>query len=102
MLHELINHQNHINNKIRIHKGILRLISTPQFMELFQTASEEQQKYILHQIEENNKISIQIWIRNETGEKNLTELRMLGKKYMIKNYGRITKRELIRELSKYA
>ncbi len=99
MLQELINH---ITYNLKNHRGVLRLISTRQFEELFNTASEESKTNIIEFIKENNKQGIQLWIKSETGEKNLTELRLLGKRYSIKNYGRISKRELIKELSKYA
>ncbi len=99
MLNDLINSH---HNKLKIYRGILRLITTNQFTELYNKANEESKQDIIELIKENNKIGIQLWIKQETGERNLTELRLMGKRFMIKNYGRISKRELIRELSKYA
>ncbi len=100
MIQDLKNLQRSINRRFKICKSIVYIINTHRFLYLFENAEENSQIHILKLIKEENINAIKSWIKQENGLNN-TDLRMLGRKYGIKNYGRLSIRELIYEIKKY-
>ena len=101
MIQDLKNLIESLNCKLRIEKATLYLISTYRFQSLFKDAEEDEQKYVMELIKTNQLKAIKQWMRHQTGERNLSELRSLAKKYSISNYGRLSRAELLRALLPY-
>jgi hypothetical protein len=101
MIQDLHNLQVSLNNKLKLKKAIVYIINSYRFHYLFESASESAQIQVLTYIKEEKLEEIKIWMQHESGEINLTELRRLGRRYSITNYGRLSKRDLVKALNGY-
>lgn len=76
------------------------------FLELYDGASDIDKTILEFHINNNDLKSIREWEseqvlkQSEYGEMSTTQLRKVAYKYSIKNYSRLTKIELIREITK--
>lgn len=81
-------------------------ISRDGFLELYNNATDIDKTILEFHINNNDLKSLREWEseqiikQSEYGEMSLTQLRKVGYKYSIKNYSRLTKIELIREITK--
>lgn len=82
-------------------KFILTTISTERFREIFFSATKERQELLIDYINNGNKEQITKWINKETGQISIMKLRKLAEEYSIKNYRRLTTRQLMIKLQAY-
>jgi hypothetical protein len=98
MIQDFNNLKVSLDNKLRNRKSLVYLINTYRFQRLFENADECTQAKLLDLIKEEKPKEIRNWIKKQVGEENLTELRLQAKKYLVKNYGRLSRKELIKAL----
>lgn len=101
MIQDLKNLQESLNTKLRNRKSIVYLINKHRFQFLFENADEDAQSEVLIFIKEEKVLAVKKWISDQTGEQNLSDLRLLGQRYAIKNYSRISKKDLLKALHPY-
>jgi hypothetical protein len=101
VIQDFLNLKKSLELKLITRKSIVYLINTHRFIYLFSNATENAQREVLILIKEEKHKAIKDWLKRETGDHSLTELRNLGRKYSITNYGRLSKRELITALEIY-
>jgi hypothetical protein len=86
-------------------RSIQSLIESPGFERLWEESNEKQREEVLKNLLDGSRLAVVQWMRNhpslDLGERNMEYLRQRGKVLRIKNYSRLMKSELIREIKKH-
>ena len=93
-----------VHRKILNARSVLQIIGSDKFKELWSSTSDSEKKRVEHIILGNNKDELSIWVRHhpamELGELPIMRLRERAKRLRIKNYCRMMKYELVREIDR--
>jgi hypothetical protein len=93
-----------VHRKILNARSILQIIGSSKFKELWEDTPEPERKRVERMILSNGKDELGIWIKfhpkMELGELSIARLRERAKRFRIKNYCRMAKYELVREIEK--
>lgn len=93
-----------VHRKMNQARSILQMITTDKFKTLWEGSSELEKKRMVSIVLGNNKDEVDLWIKHhpsmEVGELSIRRLRERGKRLRIKNYCRLMKYELVREIEK--
>jgi hypothetical protein len=87
-----------IYDNLRKTISVYRIVKSPHFVDLYESASLDSQKIVQEFIFTNDKKKIISWISFESGEVSNTKLRKLAKDYGVINYNRLTTDGLWRSL----
>ena len=87
-----------INERILYLRSIERILHSDKFNSAFEKSNSEEKSKLLLAIQNNDKESILLWIKNILDDRNIFELRQLGKKFGIKNFNKLPKGILIEEI----
>jgi hypothetical protein len=91
-----------VHRKILNARSILQIIGSDKFKELWEDTPESERKRVEHIILSNGKDELGIWVKfhpkMELGELSIIRLRERARRLRIKNYCRMAKHELIREI----
>jgi len=92
----------------RVHRRTLKnrsveaIVESTRFERLWLESSEEQQKEVGKLVIDESKLALILWMQNhpslDLGERPMTYLRNRGRGLRVKNYSRLSKPELIREI----
>jgi hypothetical protein len=84
-------------------RSIEAIVMSKRFERLWSESDQTQRTIVEKLIEEDKRLTIIDWMKNHPslalGERPLSYLRSQGKRLRIKNYSRLSKPELIREIS---
>lgn len=83
-------------------RNIEHMITQRSFQTLWLASKKKEREFVSKAINEHDKEAIIKWVRNhpaiDLGEKSLTALKEVGRKFNIVNYSRLHKAELLREI----
>jgi hypothetical protein len=99
MIQELRNLNESLNSKLRTRKALVYTINTRRFQALFEEATEVDQCQVF--IRKEDLVNVKLWSEAQSGDFSLTNLRSMARRYAVKNYARLPKRELLRALHPY-